>query len=448
MIVQKFGGTSVGSSERMKQVLDLVYDGNRKIVVLSAVAGTTNKLVVISDFINSENISVALEKIKELREEYKLFVDKLFSSEEYAIQGHKICSKEFDEIQNLAKGVLRGDELAKIILSKGELISTQLFTLFSQEAEKPCVLINALDFMHTNENNDPDLNKTASDISDILGKHPGNICFVTQGYICRNVTGKIDNLQRGGSDYTATIIGAVLECEEIQIWTDIDGLHNNDPRIVKGTSPVRQLSYREAAELAYFGAKILHPTCVIPAEQKNVPVRLKNTFEPKAPGTFISSKSSGRTITAIAAKDKITAINIRSGRMLNAYGFLRKVFEVFEVYKTPIDMITTSEVSVSLTVDDTTHINDIITNLEKYGEVTVENDFSIICIVGDDLTSDIQSPSIILSSLSEIPLRMVSYGGSINNISILLKSEFKNEALNALHGEIFHSEVNMKMVSI
>jgi aspartate kinase len=448
MIVQKFGGTSVGSSERMKQVLDLVYDGNRKIVVLSAVAGTTNKLVVIGNFINSENISVALEKIKELREEYKLFVEKLFSSEEYTILGHRICSKEIDEIQNLAEGSLRGDEPVKIILSKGELISTQLFTLFSQEAEKPCVLINALDFMHTNENNDPDLNKTASDISDILSKNPGNICFVTQGYICRNVAGKIDNLQRGGSDYTATIIGAVLECEEIQIWTDIDGLHNNDPRIVKGTSPVRQLSYREAAELAYFGAKILHPTCVIPAEQKNVPVRLKNTFEPEAPGTFISSKSSGRTITAIAAKDKITAIKIRSGRMLNAYGFLRKVFEVFEAYKTPIDMITTSEVSVSLTVDDTTHINDIITNLEKYGEVTVENDFSIICIVGDDLTSDIQSPSIILSSLSEIPLRMVSYGGSINNISILLKSEFKNEALNALHSEIFHSEENMKMVSM
>lgn len=448
MIVQKFGGTSVGSSERMKQVLDLVYDGTRKIVVLSAVAGTTNKLVVISDLINAGDIIKANEKISELRVEYKTFVENLYSTNEFKKAGHQVCDKEIDAIQELVSNASEGDEATKIILSKGELISTQLFTLFSKEAGKPCVLINAFDFMHTNEHNDPDLKKTGSELSKILNEIQGDICFVTQGYICKNAKGKTDNLQRGGSDYTATIIGAVSDCEEIQIWTDIDGLHNNDPRIVKGTSPVRQLSYREAAELAYFGAKILHPTCVIPAEQSDVPVRLKNTFEPQAPGTFISSKSSGRTITAIAAKDKITAIKIRSGRMLNAYGFLRKVFEVFEAFKTPIDMITTSEVSVSLTIDDTTHINDIISNLEKYGEVTVEHDFSIICIVGDDLTSDIQSPSIILTSLSEIPLRMVSYGGSINNISILLKSEFKNEALNALHGEVFHSLENIKMAGV
>jgi aspartate kinase len=440
MIIQKFGGTSVGSPERMGQVLDLIYDSERKIVVLSAVAGTTNKLVAIGEFIKTGELEQAKQKIEALRTEYKNFVEDLLKTTPLLEEGHAICDREINEIETLIDGHHSQSKLERIILSKGELLSTQLFVLYSREVNKPCVLINALDFMITNVNGDPDLYLIEEKLNKILSQHLGNICFITQGYICRNDLGEVDNLQRGGSDYTATVIGAALKAQEIQIWTDIDGLHNNDPRIVEGTTPVRQLSYREAAELAYFGAKILHPTCIIPAEQRDVPVSLKNTFEPEAPGTIISEVSSGRNITAIAAKDKITAVKIRSGRMLNAYGFLRKVFEVFELYKTPIDMITTSEVSVSLTIDNTTCIDDIVQNLQQYGDVTVEHDFSIICIVGDNLTTNPSNPSMILRSLSSIPLRMVSYGGSINNISILMKSEYKKEALNALHQEVFVGE--------
>jgi aspartate kinase len=440
MIIQKFGGTSVGSPERMAQVLNLIYDQKQKIVVLSAVAGTTNKLVKISELLKEGEIIEAKQKIGLLKDEYKTFVENLLKTDRLREEGNLICANEIDHIEALLNSQMSHSLAERIILSKGELLSTQLFVLYSKEVGKPCTLINALDFMVTNENADPDLQIIENKLSSLLSTNSDHMCFITQGYICKNVDGEVDNLQRGGSDYTATIIGAALKAQEIQIWTDIDGLHNNDPRIVEGTSPVRQLSYREAAELAYFGAKILHPTCIIPAEQREVPVSLKNTFEPEAPGTIISEISSGRNITAIAAKDKITAIKIRSGRMLNAYGFLRKVFEVFESYKTPIDMITTSEVSVSLTIDNTTFIQEIVQNLEKYGDVTVEDDFSIICIVGDCLTTNASNPSMILRSLSNIPLRMVSYGGSVNNISILMKSEYKNQALNALHQEVFVKE--------
>ena len=440
MIIQKFGGTSVGNPERMSQVLDLIYDNQRKVVVLSAVAGTTNKLVVINELISKNKFDEAQVKILELRNEYKSFVDNLLQISKNNIAGHTICENEINEIEKLISSDDDQSIKEKIILSKGELISTQLFVLFSDEVNKPCVLINALDFMVTNDQNEPNIDLIRERLNDVINNYSGDVCFITQGYICRNSQGLIDNLQRGGSDYTATIIGAALHCKEIQIWTDIDGLHNNDPRVVKETVPVRQLSYREAAELAYFGAKILHPTCVIPAEQEGVPVRLKNTFEPEAPGTLISSQSSGRHITAIAAKDNITAIKIRSGRMLNAYGFLRKVFEVFESYHTPIDMITTSEVSVSLTIDQVQNIEAIVDQLAQFGDVYVEHNMTIICIVGDELATHTGSPAQILGALSGIPLRMVSYGGSVNNISILVKSDYKNEALNALHTEVFVKE--------
>lgn len=440
MRVLKFGGTSVGSPERMRRIVELIDDGLPKIVVLSAVSGTTNKLVELSDLIRKQQIEVASIKLAALREEYRLFVNELLPDEPFQERGHAVVKGIFDEMEQFLW--VNRFELSheKWILAQGEVISTNLFQIYLEFIERPSALISALDFMRIDEHGEPDLDWIQQRLELLLAQqHPLATYFITQGYICRNASDEVDNLQRGGSDYSATLIGAAIRAAEIQIWTDIDGIHNNDPRIVENTWPIRQVSYREAAELAYFGAKILHPTCVIPAEDRQVPIVLKNTFEPKSPGTLISSASSNRTITAIAAKDGITAIKIQSGRMLHAYGFLRRVFEVFEQYRTPIDMITTSEVSVSLTIDSDKHLPEIIRSLEAFGDVSVDKDQSIICIVGDSLSAHTEVTKHIFSALESIPLRMVSYGGSNNNISILVSRDAKNAALRSLHKHLFQN---------
>lgn len=436
MQVLKFGGTSVGSPERMHHVANLIQRGAaKKIVVLSAVSGTTNKLVTIAAALESRAIDQAEAGLAALEQEYATFIQDLLP-QAFIASAEAILEEAFGSIRSRIQ-LPFVSETEKIILAQGELISTQLFQLYLSSINCESALLPALDFMRTNAQGEPDMAFISEQLSLLLDAYDSVDLLITQGYICRNANGEIDNLQRGGSDYTATLVGAAVHVDEIQIWTDIDGLHNNDPRVVRRTSPVRQVSYREAAELAYFGAKILHPTCVIPAEQGNVPVRLKNTFAPEAPGTLISEQASGQSLTAIAAKDGICALKIRSGRMLNAYGFLRRVFEVFESYRTPIDMITTSEVSVSLTIDNNEHIQEILRDLSQFGEVTVDRDHSIICIVGDALNERRGYTKAIFAALEDIPIRMVSYGGSNNNISLLIATEYKNQALQSLHEQLF-----------
>lgn len=436
MQVLKFGGTSVGSPERMHHVAALIeQERGAKIVVLSAVSGTTNKLVAIGTALANGNQIEAKSRLQELEQEYAAFIEALLPAGQI-LAANQILERAFSTIRwQIANDFQSGNE--KVILAQGELISTQLFQLYLESNGRSAVLLPALDFMRTNANGEPDLPYIRQQLNKLLDIYESEQLFITQGYICRNAEGAIDNLQRGGSDYTATLIGAAVQADEIQIWTDIDGLHNNDPRVVEETHPVRRVSYREAAELAYFGAKILHPTCVIPAERENVPIRLKNTFQPEAAGTLISEQASGQNLTAIAAKDGICALKIRSGRMLNAYGFLRKVFEVFESYRTPIDMITTSEVSVSLTIDDRSRLPQILEELRAFGEVSVDEDHSIICIVGDALNEQRGSTKKIFTALEDIPIRMVSYGGSNNNISVLIATEYKQQALQCLHEELF-----------
>lgn len=436
MKILKFGGTSVGSAERMRAVADLIHDDEPKIVVLSAVSGTTNKLVALSASLLQGKATEAEKQLAALEEEYKALVKDLLPSAFYQRRAEMVLTEIWDEIRPLLHKEFL-PQYEKVILAQGELISTQLFHLYLESQSIPSRLLPALDFMRTDEQGDPDLSYILEELEHLLSDKTGVPYFITQGYICRNADGEIDNLQRGGSDYTATLIGSVLKASEIQIWTDIDGIHNNDPRIVEKTFPLRRVSYREAAELAYFGAKILHPTCVIPAEEALVPIRLKNTFAPEAPGTLISSESSGRRIAAIAAKDGITAIKIRSGRMLNAYGFLRQVFSIFEQFHTPIDMITTSEVSVSLTIDNNTYLDAIVGALEPFGEVSCETDQSILCIVGDRLHEQTGFTRDIFDALEDVPLRMVSYGGSNNNLSILIDSSYKELALRSLNAQLF-----------
>lgn len=437
MQVLKFGGTSVGTPERMQQVMEIIHNGQRKIIVLSAVSGTTNQLVELCAAITNGQYQRAAQKLDHLQNEYAVFIEQLLQDEAQRKTAREVVQRSWALIaQKLNAPFFEEDE--KTILAQGELISTQLFQLLLQEQGISSVLLPALDFMRLDGNGEPDLFFIRQQLSSLLEVYPEETYFITQGYICRNDEGEVDNLKRGGSDYTATLLGAAVQADEIQIWTDIDGLHNNDPRVVHQTFPVRKVSYREAAELAYFGAKILHPTCVIPAEQENISIRLKNTFEPSAPGTLISGESSGRKITAIAAKKGITAIRIRSGRMLNAYGFLRKVFEIFETFKTPIDMITTSEVSVSLTIDDNSRLEEILKALKSFGEVAVDTNQTIICIVGDGLNRQSGHTKSIFAALEQIPLRMVSYGGSLNNISILLDDKYKEEALQSLHQFLFN----------
>ncbi len=436
MLVLKFGGTSVGNASRIKNVAKLIHNGDKKIVVLSAMAGTTNSLVEIAGYLYKKNNDSANEAIIVLENNYYTVVEELFSTSEFKEKGKEIILSHFNYIKSFTQDMFTLFE-EKAILAQGELLSTALMYYYLQEQKIDSILIPALNFMRTDKDGEPDLFYIKENINREISNHPNHNLFITQGFICRNAFGEIDNLKRGGSDYSASLIGVGCAATEIQIWTDIDGMHNNDPRYVKNTKPLASLSFDEAAELAYFGAKILHPASVQPCKIANIPVRLKNTMQPTAKGTLISSKTAGVGIKAIAVKDGITAINIKSGRMLLAHGFMRKVFEIFETYKTSIDMITTSEVAVSVTIDDTKYLNEILDELKKYGTVEVDSNYSIICVVGDFIAESKGYALKIFSALQNISIRMISYGGSMHNVSLLVNTSDKKEALNALNDNLF-----------
>lgn len=435
MKVLKFGGTSVGSAQRMKDVAKLIV-GEKNIVVLSAMSGTTNSLVEISDYLYKKNPDGANEVINQLARKYAKHVEELYSTDEYKAKARDLIASHFDQIRSFTKDLFTLFE-ERIVLSQGELISTGMMNLYLNEQGVHSVLLPALDYMRTDKNAEPDPVYIKEHLLKLLDEKPEADLYITQGYICRNAYGEVDNLQRGGSDYSASLIGAAINASEIQIWTDIDGMHNNDPRYVEGTTPVRNLNFEEAAELAYFGAKILHPTCILPAKVNNIPVRLLNTMQPEAQGTLISNEMEKGSIKAVAAKDNITAIKIKSGRMLLATGFLRKVFEIFEDYQTPIDMITTSEVGVSVTIDNCKHLDEILNDLKKYGTVTVDEDMVIICVVGDMEWDNIGFESKIIQAMHDVPVRMISYGGSNYNVSLLVKAADKKRALQAFSDHLF-----------
>lgn len=426
----------MGSAERMKAVADLINDGSPKIVVLSAMSGTTNQLVQLAGQLYQNANPEANALIDALHDTYKQVVEDLYRTGEKRKQATELITTHFDHIRSFTLDLFTVYE-ERAVLAQGELLSTALFQFFLEEQGIASVLLPALNFMRIDENEEPDHAYISKNLQLELEKHPGTNLFITQGYICRNAFGEVDNLKRGGSDYSASLIGAAADATEIQIWTDIDGMHNNDPRVVKNTYPIAELSFDEAAELAYFGAKILHPSSVLPAKQKNIPVRLLNTLQPEAHGTTISARTGKGGIKAVAAKDGITAIKIKSGRMLLAYGFLRSVFEVFERYKTPIDMITTSEVAVSITIDNPKFLAEITRELQEFGQVEADQDQSIICIVGDFIADRSGSGLRIFTALRDIPLRMISYGGSKNNISLLINTTDKEKALILLNDGIF-----------
>ena len=436
MKVMKFGGTSVGSAERMKGVASLINDGEDKIVVLSAMSGTTNSLVEICGYLANNNPEGANEVINKLEGLYKRHISELYSTDEYKQKTTVLVKEVFDYLRSFTKQVFTSIE-ERIILAQGEIISTNMVTNYLKEQGISAHLIAALDYMRTDKNGEPDAAYIKEKITDVLANSPKAQIYITQGFICRNINGEIDNLQRGGSDYTASLIGAAVGASEIQIWTDIDGMHNNDPRIVEGTTAVRHLHFEEAAELGYFGAKILHPTCVQPAKFANIPVKLLNTMEPEAPGTTINNDADPGTIKAVAAKENITAIKIKSSRMLLAHGFLRKVFEIFESYQTPIDMICTSEVGVSMSIDNTKHLNEIVHDLKKYGTVSIDHNMCIICVVGDMDWENIGFEARAMDAMRDIPVRMISFGGSNYNISFLIKESDKKRALQALQDKLF-----------
>jgi len=437
MKVLKFGGTSVGSAERMKGVAKLITDGEKKIVVLSAMSGTTNSLVEISDYLYKKNPDGANDVINKLEQKYKQHLKELFTTDDYRLKTQQVLDEVFASIRAYTKDLFTLFE-EKVVLAQGELMSTNMVTNYLQEQGVNAVLLPALEFMRTDKNAEPDPSYIRQKLALQLEKYPDADIYITQGFICRNAYGEIDNLQRGGSDYTASLIGAAVNAKEIQIWTDIDGMHDNDPRVVDKTSPVRQLNFDEAAELAYFGAKILHPTCIQPAKFANIPVRLLNTMDPTAPGTMISNDTEHGKIKAVAAKDNITAIKIKSSRMLLAHGFLRKVFEIFESYQTSIDMVCTSEVGVSMSIDNTKHLAEIIADLKKYGTVTVDEGMCIICVVGDLTWENIGFETLAMKAMKDIPVRMVSYGGSNYNISFLVREEDKKRALQSLSDTLFN----------
>jgi aspartate kinase len=436
MNILKFGGTSVGTAERMKVLVQLISSPERKIVVLSAMSGTTNALVEICNALYKKENDNANELINTLESTYVNEVDQLFSSPEFKTKGNDLIKNHFNYLRSFTLDMFTVNE-EKAILAQGELLSTALFYFHLQEINIPSALLPALNFMRIDENDEPQLTYIEKNLEAELNKYPTINLFITQGYICRNAFGEIDNLKRGGSDYTASIIGAAIKANEVQIWTDIDGMHNNDPRIVSKTHPIHELSFDEAAELAYFGAKILHPTCILPAQKRNIPVLLKNTMQPDAKGTCISNINAAEGLKAVAAKDGICAINIKSDRMLLAHGFLRAVFEIFERYKTSIDMITTSEIAVSLTIDNMKHLKEITKELEEFAKVEIEQEQTIICIVGNLPKNKAGYGFKVLESLKDIPLRMVSYGGSSNNISVLVNSIHKKDALVALNKGLF-----------
>ena len=438
MKVMKFGGTSVGSPARMKEVTKLVIkSGEPVFVVLSAMSGTTNSLVEISDYLYKKNPEGANEVINTLERKYMKHIEDLYSTEEMKNSTRDFIVTEMNYLRSFTKELFTSFE-EKSIVAQGEMMSTNMVVNYMREQGIKAVLLNALDFMRTDKNSEPDPAYIREKLSAIMEKNEGQQVYITQGFICRNAYGEVDNLQRGGSDYTASLIGAALNAEEIQIWTDIDGMHNNDPRVVDKTAPVHQLHFEEAAELAYFGAKILHPTCVQPAKYAGIPVRLLNTMDPDAEGTTISNHTEYGKIKAVAAKDNIIAIKIKSSRMLLATGFLRKVFEIFESYQTPIDMVCTSEVGVSMSIDNSSHLGEIVDELKKYGTVTVDTNMCIICVVGDLDWSNIGFETLTLDAMKNIPVRMVSYGGSNYNISFLIREEDKKRALQSLSDTLFN----------
>ena len=437
MKVMKFGGTSVGSAERMKNVASLITEsGEPNFVVLSAMSGTTNLLVEISDYLYKKNPEGANEVINALEKKYQQHVEELYSTDEYKQKTREFLAEEFDYLRSFTKDLFTSFE-EKTIVAQGEVMSTNMVVNYLNEQGVKAVLLNALDFMRTDKNADPDPQYIKEKLRAIMEKNEGYQIYITQGFICRNAYGEVDNLQRGGSDYTASLIGAALPADEIQIWTDIDGMHNNDPRVVEHTDAIHQLNFEEAAELAYFGAKILHPTCVQPAKFAGIPVRLKNTLDPKADGTIIDNVLIRGKIKAVAAKDNITAIKIKSSRMLLATGFLRKIFEIFESYQTPIDMLATSEVGVSMSIDNHSHLNEIVDELKKYGTVTVDTNMCIVCVVGDLDWSNLGFETIATDAMRDIPVRMISYGGSNYNISFLIKESDKKRALQSLSDTLF-----------
>lgn len=436
MKVLKFGGTSVGSAQRIKEVAGLVTSRGKNIVVLSAMSGTTNTLVEISEYLYKKNVDGAKETVNHLEAKYIRTIDELYANDESKEAALKEVKGCFNYIRSFTKDIFTLFE-EKEILAQGELMSTAMMNIYLREQGVNSVLLPALDFMRTDKNAEPDTQYIRQKLNALIEKHEDADLYITQGYICRNAYGEIDNLQRGGSDYTASLIGAAINADEIEIWTDIDGMHNNDPRFVEGTQPVKELHFEEAAELAYFGAKILHPTCILPAKLNNIPVRLLNTMQPEAHGTLIHNIQDPHTIKAVAAKDNITAIKIKSGRMLLAYGFLRKVFEVFETHQTPIDMIATSEVGVSLTIDNERNLSQILDDLRKFGTVTIDRDMVIICVVGDLEWQNRGFEAEALDALKDIPVRMISYGGSNYNISFLVRKEDKVKALNLLSDRLF-----------
>ena len=439
MKVMKFGGTSVGSPDRMKDVCKLVTaSGQQVFVVLSAMSGTTNSLLEISNYLYKKNTDGANEVINRLEVKYNEHVDQLFSTDEWKKTTRDFLHEIFDYLRSFTKELFTSFE-AKNIVAQGEIRSTNMVVNYMKEQGINATLLSALDFMRTDKNAEPDARYIKEKLNAVMAANEGSQIYITQGFICRNAYGEIDNLQRGGSDYTASLIGAAINAEEIQIWTDIDGMHNNDPRIVDNTAPVHQLQFEEAAELAYFGAKILHPTCVQPAKYAGIPVRLLNTMDPEAEGTTISNSTERGKIKAVAAKDNITAIKIKSSRMLLATGFLRKVFEIFESNQTAIDMVCTSEVGVSMSIDNDSHLNEIVDELKKYGTVTVDRDMCIICVVGDLDWSNVGFETLATEALKDIPVRMISYGGSNYNISFLIKESDKKRALQNLSDTLFNN---------
>lgn len=446
MQVWKFGGTSVGKPERMHSIRQLITaDRGRKIIVLSALSGTTNALLSMGESARAGNDAELNAKIAALRAHYDAFLPELYATPEGLAKGRQIVESEFSFIQSVTGIRPFTLKQEKELVAEGELLSTQMFQAYLEEQGESAVLLPALEFMRIDADGEPVLSFTEEKLGEMLRPHADKQLVITQGFICRNPRGEVDNLKRGGSDYTASLIGAAIRAEEIQIWTDIDGMHNNDPRIVRKTFPIRQLTFEEAAELAYFGAKILHPSTITPAKLRNVPVRLKNTMEPQAYGTLIANQTTDRDIKAIAAKDGITAIYIHSTRMLNAHGFLRRVFEIFEKYKTPVDMITTSEVSVSVTIDNPERLEEISAELKQIADLE-EHDYdqTIVCIVGN-FSADKEGIALkVLDAMKHIPIRMISYGASEHNISLLIHAKHKAEALNALNERLFYYEDAMK----
>lgn len=439
MKVMKFGGTSVGTPSRMKNVTKLVVSSNEPVfVVLSAMSGTTNSLVEISDYLYKKNPEGANEVINQLERTYMNHVKELYSTDEWQQKTAKFLQDEFKYLRSFTKELFTSFE-EKVIIAQGEIISTNMVTNYMKENGIKVSLLSALDFMRTDKNSEPNIPVIREKLHEIMEAEKGSMVYITQGFICRNAYDEIDNLQRGGSDYTASLIGAAINAEEIQIWTDIDGMHNSDPRIVDKTDPVHQLHFEEAAELAYFGAKILHPTCIQPAKYAGIPVRLLNTMDPEAEGTTISNTTEYGKFKAVAAKDNITAIKIKSSRMLLATGFLRKVFEIFESHQTPIDMVCTSEVGVSMSIDNSSHLTEIVDELKKYGTVTVDSNMCIICVVGDLDWSNVGFESIAAEAMRNIPVRMISYGGSNYNISFLIREEDKKRALQSLSKTLFYN---------